>query len=651
MVFPEVRGAGIPFEFTATSALTKTTNDYEATNWEAGDKVNLFHAELGGTAITYVSDGAFTAATDGAEVKFTGTLAEGFDPEGTYNWYALYPYTSQVTTPANHNKGWVTVGSGANSSQTQKGNGNMNHIAGSNYPIAGVAQNIPGEEKLRIEMTHLTSLIEVSVMNNTTGPITVTEVSFTGTEDIVGTYYVDFANSPIEFTSSGDTYVSKTARLTVSESTAIQASKAEDFYLAVKPFSAKTGDKLTVKVNTKEHGVFETEKTLESDVEFKAGVVNHIMFNYNKADDITYDKIADLKNKSANDDANVQGQVTAFCTSGFVVTDATGSIFVWTKTNDSSSLSIGQTVTVSGVIGFYNKCIQITSPTVTPGSTGSYNYPNPSKFDLATVTAYNADTDNRLATYMTYTGKLIEGSSYWNLVIGSGTTANATLYYQTLDMSGFSDGDMVTVTGYAICVMDKNNPTRCAVIPTDIQLKVVPKITYDPVPDVAADGITNGTFPVTISNAEGWTTGITYDGEVVTAASLNSNEIVYTVSKNTGTTRRTGTIGVTFSKSGEEDVIYTISIAQLPEAAAGTAYVLDGTVTGGSNVYAEESDITQDSVTWKVMGNTTTNPWRIGGKNLTNVERPVYSTAPISENISKIEIEHGTANSISQLIP
>ena len=48
-----------------------------------------------------------------------------------------------------------------------------------------------------------------------------------------------------------------------------------------------------------------------------------------------------------------------------------------------------------------------------------------------------------------------------------------------------------------------------------------------------------------------------------------------------------------------------------------------------------------------VMGNTTMSPWRIGGKSLTNADRPVYSTDPLSDNISTIEIEHGTASGIT----
>lgn len=73
------------------------------------------------------------------------------------------------------------------------------------------------------------------------------------------------------------------------------------------------------------------------------------------------------------------------------------------------------------------------------------------------------------------------------------------------------------------------------------------------------------------------------------------------------------------------------------------AYTLDGTQTGGSNGYATESEITQDNVTWMVTGNTTMNPWRIGGKNLKNVDRPAYSTSAFSDDITKVVVTNGTA--------
>ena len=76
-------------------------------------------------------------------------------------------------------------------------------------------------------------------------------------------------------------------------------------------------------------------------------------------------------------------------------------------------------------------------------------------------------------------------------------------------------------------------------------------------------------------------------------------------------------------------------------------YTLDGTITGGSNGYAEASSLTQGNIAWSVTGNTTMSPWRIGGKSITNQDRAVYSKNPLAYNIDKIELTHGTASSIT----
>ena len=79
-------------------------------------------------------------------------------------------------------------------------------------------------------------------------------------------------------------------------------------------------------------------------------------------------------------------------------------------------------------------------------------------------------------------------------------------------------------------------------------------------------------------------------------------------------------------------------------------YTLDGSIIGGNNGYATVSDITQDGVSWMVTGNTQMSPWRIGGKNLSNVDRDAYSTTAMGNTISKIELQLGqitcTLNSV-----
>ena len=76
-------------------------------------------------------------------------------------------------------------------------------------------------------------------------------------------------------------------------------------------------------------------------------------------------------------------------------------------------------------------------------------------------------------------------------------------------------------------------------------------------------------------------------------------------------------------------------------------YTLDGTQTGGTNAYAEASSIEQEGISWSVEGNTMISPWRIGGKSLSSVNRTIYSKTAISSNISKIELSHGAASSVT----
>jgi len=102
----------------------------------------------------------------------------------------------------------------------------------------------------------------------------------------------------------------------------------------------------------------------------------------------------------------------------------------------------------------------------------------------------------------------------------------------------------------------------------------------------------------------------------------------------------------------EDNVIYqgscdvTVSIPNSPlfnsvVPSETILYTLDGSLPGTGSAYATENTATQDGITWKVQGNVTTNPWRIGGKSLTEENRVVYSTGQISGTIAKVSVAHG----------
>ena len=76
-------------------------------------------------------------------------------------------------------------------------------------------------------------------------------------------------------------------------------------------------------------------------------------------------------------------------------------------------------------------------------------------------------------------------------------------------------------------------------------------------------------------------------------------------------------------------------------------YTLDGTQTTSNTNYATAGVVEQGSITWMVTGNTNMNPWRIGGKSLSGVDRSVWSENWLDETVTKVTLEFGAANGIT----
>lgn len=272
------------------STETRTANDGLNTVWSAKDEINVFHAI--GETTDYVNDTPYTDSVghpfvcdDAAAGRFLGSLAGELDVEEEYDWYAFYPYSSYIKTPANTNSGYTCVGSEAGEAQVQNGNNSMAHIAGANYPMAGYAVAVPGDSAPHLTFNHLSSLIEFEITNKLAEAITISEIQFTTAEEnIVGTYYINFASKEaLNFTPSGANYVSNTAILTVEDGEEIAAGASAKFYAAVKPFVAEAETDLTIKVYASSAfglGVHEKDITLTSDVTFSAGKIKNVKVDY-----------------------------------------------------------------------------------------------------------------------------------------------------------------------------------------------------------------------------------------------------------------------------------------------------------------------------------------------------------------------------------
>lgn len=262
---------GVPFEICASTADTKTAIDDLATSWVAGDAINLFHAEAGKT--TYKSDAQFKITADNLNAnKFTGTLSEKLTAD-SYDWYAIYPYKEEISSPADQTDGYVYIGHSKGA--IQDGYNSTAHLCETLCPLYGVSKSVEATMPVSIKMKHLASVVEINVTNSNDEPLTVSSISFSTDEDIVGSYYINFAGQTVVYNPSDENYVKTVANLTVQNGTALAKGKTASFYIPIKPHVAEQGKVITITVNG-----YEKTISLTKDVTFTAGKIKKIAFKY-----------------------------------------------------------------------------------------------------------------------------------------------------------------------------------------------------------------------------------------------------------------------------------------------------------------------------------------------------------------------------------
>ena len=282
---------GVAFELTAAIDGDRTATDGFKTNWVAGDQINLFHAAAGTT--TYVNDNAFKV-DDAAAGHFVGTLKEDLTAEA-HDWYALYPYDTNYTTPngTRYYKLWAQ-------SQAVEANSTA-HVVGKNGPLYGVATEVATGDPVKVKMHHLGTLLKVKV-GNEAEDFTIESIKIAAAQSyLTGSFYVGFDSTGItKMTMSGASYANKNVTLTCDTFVEV-GTDGNDlcFYAAVAPFTAPAGEKLTITVTT-DKGVATIFKDVPEGTEFKAGVVNSLnvyIEDLKTPDHITLPWTEDFSNK------------------------------------------------------------------------------------------------------------------------------------------------------------------------------------------------------------------------------------------------------------------------------------------------------------------------------------------------------------------
>ena len=112
---------------------------------------------------------------------------------------------------------------------------------------------------------------------------------------------------------------------------------------------------------------------------------------------------------------------------------------------------MGDQVDVVGEVSAYNKGFQITGTTATVTVTGNqaYSYPSAKVLDGKACDALLGITDNQLAVFAQFTGKVTISGNFYNFTIDGAETAIGSLYQATDEQKALFENDKTyTVTGY-----------------------------------------------------------------------------------------------------------------------------------------------------------------------------------------------------------
>lgn len=597
---------------------TKTTIDGYQTKWAANDAINLFHAVAGST--DYVDNGKFTIAeSDLAAGTFKGTLAEDLT-SGTYDWYAVYPYTSFLKSVDNADEARFYIGCRSDQVQTQTGNNSTAHLSGSNYPLFGKASGVAYDATPAITLSPIASFIEVVVTNKNEEPLTVSNVTFTAPagKEIVGNYIIKFNTTPLTITKY-NTYVSDEAVLNVSGATALAKDEVARFYLAVKPFATTNGDDIKVSVNGYEKTIHTTK-----DFTFQAGKIKTVNFDYD-------DVIEPAKTYSLYTGSMVEGDY-------LIIAD-----------------DVAMKAAVSSNRFAYNT-VSIVSNSITTNDASIVWHIAPSG-DYWTI--YNEDaakyaggngTKNQGALLDAATGN----GAKWTITNGAEPTivnygntlspVNATL--RRNGTYGFACYGSSTGTAPVLYKLNNNADP----IPLVTALKSA--ISDVPAAGVAAE-LESDVY--TLTDADDSDITVTVDGIIVTDATAADGDVLYSVAANTGAARSGwikiavdggNTVQIDVNQLGSSTPTYTVTYTQ-SYSGSGHTVATSGTAPAGSDcswttTYTNGSQLTSgNSMTYTITG--------FDGKTITGLTLHLKTNA--SKGKGSVSMKHGSTEFGSYAVP
>ena len=372
---------------------------------------------------------------------------------------------------------------------TQNGNNSTAHLCGTLCPLYGVAKNVNSSDPVSFDMQHLAAVVEITVTNETDADLTVKYITFASSdENIVGSYIIDFKGDNVTYTDGDKQYVSKVATLNVTNGDAIAKNGSAKFYIPIKPHIAEAGSKIVINING-----YEKEIPLTKDVTFKAGTVKKIGF---KCDRVSTSATFDFTDPTSLGLPATAGDIT--------------------KPIVSENISL---TTAKGTAYTNTRIFKTTK-------------------DVFELRAYNGST----LSFKAPDSYIIKS------IVFSGSAINAC----SVDVGEFSSGTW-TGANQSVKFTATNNLKISKIIVFCVKGEPTTSIIADNIANISARGITDGELTYTIENPiEGTTLEASCDESVVDVVLVKNGKVLYSVSKNTSNTIRTGRITLTYGNVSKD---------------------------------------------------------------------------------------------------
>lgn len=569
---------------------TKTSLTAEGVKWNAsGEKLCVIEKAGSNDPKSYTSSNGVTN-DGGATMTFGVSLSSS--SESTYNYYALYPSSSNNGFSSDKTQLKVELSSTQTPSATSFDGTNDILIA---KAITGLDTQ-PTELDFAFKRMIAVGKMKISNLNSTEN---VRKVSFKATGKILsGRSYLNFNTGKADqygYYNPQDNVVLDYSKETI-------AANGMTAYFCVWPFSVAENEEISVTVTT-DSKVFTKVINSPRALTFTEGKITSFTVDFKGivgADNAKSYPFAQEFNGTKGD---------------FTIEDITipsGMSYVWaTNANYIKATA------------FYNSTkyaaeSYLISPVI--DMTGASN-PVLKFFNAA---RYGTDNSNQLTLWLREKDGAWEQKEFSNYGDGSSWT----MVSNTIDVSAYKGKTLQFAFKYT---------SSTASAPTwEIQ-----KVYVDQAPtlsSIAWSGYTTSysvgdTFKkdgkVLATYSDGDVIDVTAEADFSDPVMSSAGDKVVTVSY--GGKSTTGTI--TVNAAGEPIVLYTLDTT--------------GELQGTNNTYDGNCDIKSGEITWNFTGNSKKNPWRIGGKSIENTYREVYTKTAFSKALNSVDVTFGTASSIT----